>query len=680
MGATGEGEYISSHEMVKELQRAGIEDQKGEDYYTPNIIIDAHSHTKESKVILNGEEIKDVEGPVNLAGNVTVIQQTGNNLSNLGKISISINEDNTKTAKFNVMSATEVKAAVSQPDTTVKAKYDEIWAEQAAEREKIVGKTGSTLYSKALNGADQNGHGGRIVRFTNTNISDLVTDGFRNEAEKLISALDDSNMYKDVPIIALQNGSAIAATSIETGDITNEDIININKFGGSLSVQLLNAQDIYDALEHGLSTSPKLGEAGYEKYGINTDAVIFLSVSGCRFTYDLSQDVGSRVQNVYLLNDNGTYSTVPLERDTNKKILMVTNDYLATGSDGFDMFSINKQVAGGADLNEVLSTYVTELTQKNGGMFIMPTNEKRKELLKENEYFDNFDSVITVDVEDKALVNTEVEVYLNDEFKGKYTTDDEGKITLNDLAPTGYNVTIKYNNSRSDGYIDGRTGITGDVSQGSDVDLGGTLKNAAISLQRPVYNGWQQNVDGNWKYFENGVAVKGWKTGITNFENYWFHFDETTAIMDTGWRNDIPNWEGQWFYFDKNSGIMATEWQGNIPDWEGQWFYFDKNSGIMATEWQNNIPGWSDKWFYFDKNSGIMATEWQSNIPGWEGQWFYFDKNSGTMTTDWKTSIPGWESCMFFFDRSNGTMYIGLNIIDGVEYLFSNNGVLLEKQ
>ena len=545
MGAFNEGEYISSHTLVQKLQKAGNTENKSADYYTPDIIIDGHSHTKESKVISNGGDPVDAN-TADFSNNTTVIQQNSNNLTSIGEIAINF-ANNKITANFGSLNANDVETKAGEPNEAVKDKYDEIWREQAQFRDTVVGKTNGAIYAQALNNADQDGHGGRIVRYTETAMGNLVTDAFRNEAKKLVSSTE----YSKLPCIAVQNGAAIR-TRVEPGNITYSQVTAINNFAGSLSVQKLTAKDIYAALEESLKGAPQLDIKGYEKYGINTDDAKFLSVSGLKFTYDLSKPSGERVQEVYLLNDDGNYSKDILQKD-NSEILLATNDFLVNSIEDYKMFSINKQITESSkSLNDILSEYLTELTNKGGGSFTMPSKEGRIKLLNESKYFDNFDSKITVMYAKNLLKNTEIDVYLNDSYSGKYTTDNDGILTLNDLSPTSYNVTIFYNDVRSDGYIDGRTGITGDTSLGSVVDLGGTLKNTTISLAgKEISDGWLYQ-DSNWYYIKNGAKLTGWHNDIPGWNN-WFYFSNDGAML-TGWHNDIPGWNN-WFYFSKD-GVM----------------------------------------------------------------------------------------------------------------------------
>lgn len=118
------------------------------------------------------------------------------------------------------------------------------------------------------------------------------------------------------------------------------------------------------------------------------------------------------------------------------------------------------------------------------------------------------------------------------------------------------------------------------------------FKRSNISIK----NGWQKTKDNNWKYYENGVAVTGWKGNIPGWNN-WFFFD-SNGIMQTGWHDDIPGWDG-WFYFSE-SGAMFTGWHNDIPGWDG-WFYFS-NDGVMyvGTHLIDGVV-------YFFNNYGVLV-------------------------------------------------------------------------
>ena len=58
-----------------------------------------------------------------------------------------------------------------------------------------------------------------------------------------------------------------------------------------------------------------------------------IQVSGLTFTYDPSEPAGSRVVSIYLTDGTPINLT-----DTSKAYKVATNDYLATGDDGFTVF------------------------------------------------------------------------------------------------------------------------------------------------------------------------------------------------------------------------------------------------------------------------------------------------------------------------------------------------------
>lgn len=110
-------------------------------------------------------------------------------------------------------------------------------------------------------------------------------------------------------------------------------------------------------------------------------------------------------------------------------------------------------------------------------------------------------------------------------------------------------------------------------------------------------NGWVQNDDGSWSYYEANVAVTGWKTGLPGWENSWFFFD-ADGKMASGWKADVPGWENSWFYFNPATGAMQTNWLFV----DGVWYFFNA-SGVMQTGWQfiNNV------WYCFATSGAMYA-------------------------------------------------------------------------
>ncbi|MBC7319782.1 5'-nucleotidase C-terminal domain-containing protein [bacterium] len=146
------------------------------------------------------------------------------------------------------------------------------------------------------------------VRSQETNLANLITDAMLAKA-KVVNA-----------VIAIQNGGGIRA-SIPKGKVTLGQIMTVLPFGNYLVALDLTGQQIIEALENGVSQVKDL-------------AGRFPQVSGLRFVWDSSAEIGKRIVSVEVKNPDGTYQPI----DPSKTYRIVTNNFLAQGGDGYTVF------------------------------------------------------------------------------------------------------------------------------------------------------------------------------------------------------------------------------------------------------------------------------------------------------------------------------------------------------
>ncbi len=166
------------------------------------------------------------------------------------------------------------------------------------------------------------------VRSEETNLGNLVADALLWKAQVAGAQ------------IAIQNGGGIRA-SLPAGPVTFGDCMSILPFGNYLVVLELTGEQIWQALENGVSQVERL-------------AGRFPHVAGLRFTWDPAQPAGSRIISVEVFLD-GTWK--PLDRNATYRV--ATNNFLAQGGDGYAMFLAAKNVwnLGFVDY-EVLAEYI----------------------------------------------------------------------------------------------------------------------------------------------------------------------------------------------------------------------------------------------------------------------------------------------------------------------------------
>ncbi|MCQ5363633.1 5'-nucleotidase C-terminal domain-containing protein [Anoxybacillus salavatliensis] len=160
------------------------------------------------------------------------------------------------------------------------------------------------------------------VRTKETNLGNLIADAMRQA------------LQTDV---ALTNGGGIRA-SIPQGEVTRNHVLTTLPFANTLVKVSMSGADLKKALEHGVRLYPEQNGG-------------FPHVSGIRFTFDATKPAGSRVTSVEV---NGQ----PL--DETKTYTVATNDFIAKGGDGYDMFAASNIEF---DSGELLSTVVMNYLQ-----------------------------------------------------------------------------------------------------------------------------------------------------------------------------------------------------------------------------------------------------------------------------------------------------------------------------
>ena len=128
------------------------------------------------------------------------------------------------------------------------------------------------------------------VRANETELGNLVTDAMLAKAKET---------FPDT-VIALQNGGGIRAP-IDEGEITTGEVIEVLPFGNDPVVVRLTGQEISDVLEHAVRQAP-LENGG------------FLHVSGMRYYYDSTREVGDRVRGMYLV-DGDNLTAIELDQE-----------------------------------------------------------------------------------------------------------------------------------------------------------------------------------------------------------------------------------------------------------------------------------------------------------------------------------------------------------------------------
>jgi len=261
-------------------------------------------------LIVGGHSHTQLDEPV-VVGD-TVIVQANEYGKFLGFVKLTVENGNVVDVVGQLLPIT----ADAPVDVTIQGIIDRWEQRLDAQLDQVVGEA-----LVDLNGERQ------FVRTGETNLGNLVADILRE------------TVGAD---IGLTNGGGIRA-SIAVGPVTLRDIYTVLPFDNILVGIELTGEQILAALEHSVSAYPaQLGG--------------FLQVSGLTFTFDASKPAGQRVVEVLVGGE-------PL--DLKQVYRVATNDFLAAGGDGYEMFVgarqfYGTQMADGEFLRDVVAAYFRE--------------------------------------------------------------------------------------------------------------------------------------------------------------------------------------------------------------------------------------------------------------------------------------------------------------------------------
>ncbi len=210
------------------------------------------------------------------------VTSTGEYLNNLGKVVLEFTDDGVKAETVLIPNPKRFE------DHKILNLVSDIEGSQSAILDTVIGKTDVDLIGERA-----------IVRTQETNLGDYVCD--------VLIELSGAE-------VALFNGGGIRKT-VPAGDITIRDINEVFPFGNYVVQISVTGEQIVQALEHGYRLMPESNGG-------------FAQIGGITCTVDPSKEVGSRVSDVKVQG---------AEIDLAKSYVMVTNDFLAAGGDGYEM-------------------------------------------------------------------------------------------------------------------------------------------------------------------------------------------------------------------------------------------------------------------------------------------------------------------------------------------------------
>ena len=151
--------------------------------------------------------------------------------------------------------------------------------------------------------------------------------------------------------IVFQNGGGIRA-DIAAGAVSLGDVLTVLPFGNLISTFELSGADVMATLEISVS-SIRLDENGDPS--VDGAHGRFMQVAGLRYSFDATQEVGSRITSAEVMQD-GEYVAL----DPEATYTIATNDFVRAGGDGYSVFVEGAMNAydQGRPLDQVVADYI----------------------------------------------------------------------------------------------------------------------------------------------------------------------------------------------------------------------------------------------------------------------------------------------------------------------------------
>lgn len=218
-----------------------------------------------------------------------------------------------------------------------------------------MGTSKTPLWGGTINGINE-------ARLSETNLGCLVADAMTWKAKQLVPLTHPA--YRDLPIVALQNGGGVRAT-VKAGNITVGDVLNVLPFGNTIAFKVVTPAQLYAIVENGVSKVVSQNASTGQISGADGR---FPQISGFSFTYDPRKPAGSRVTSLSLDNHTSLNRT-----DSSGKLILASNDYEIAGGDGYGILKGLPSAGEGSGLDTVLEDYIQNL----GGTVSPPIFSKR---------------------------------------------------------------------------------------------------------------------------------------------------------------------------------------------------------------------------------------------------------------------------------------------------------------
>lgn len=266
--------------------------------------------------VITAHTHQTVNGVVN---NIPVVQAYYNGRA-LAKINVGYNVEGKVIAKSSV-DALYKKTSFSD-DTAVKAIYDEYDKALAPILNEVVGSTDK----------------------------DLTHDKDKAGVSLLGQWTSDVMKAKAGTEIGITNGGGLRIPLVAKGDITMGKMYELMPFDNTLVKMELKGSDLKRALEN----------------GIGNTSIGWVQFSGVKAYYDISRAFGDRILGLYLMDGSKV--------EADKYYSVVTNDFMATGGDGYNFTGAKNVFDTGIPIREALVESLRALKAEGKELAVTPVD------------------------------------------------------------------------------------------------------------------------------------------------------------------------------------------------------------------------------------------------------------------------------------------------------------------
>ncbi|MGH2401264.1 MAG: bifunctional metallophosphatase/5'-nucleotidase [Candidatus Limnocylindria bacterium] len=203
--------------------------------------------------------------------------------------------------------------------------------------------------SKAIPRSDQCGRAdGRLCESL---IGNVVTDAMRLTYETDFAITNSGGLRAALTCPTIDSASDFCpAFTPPPYPITRGQVNTVLPFGNQAATLTVNGAELKSMLERGVSAMP--GADGR-----------FAQVSGLCFTYNVGAAVGSRVTSVVYQAPDGTCTTDPVDLTSASSYFIATNDFVASGGDGYPNFK--DRMVTLEILDNAVSSWITDNSPLN---------------------------------------------------------------------------------------------------------------------------------------------------------------------------------------------------------------------------------------------------------------------------------------------------------------------------